>query len=81
MVTRAMPKDIKYRAIALLNREEIEFLEKLGMDALFSTGHKLTKVEIIAALIDAAIELKISGSGVMNKEELMEKILVTRGKA
>ena len=77
---KSIAKDVKYRAIALLNREEIEFLEKLGMDALFSTGHKLTKVDMIAGLIDAAIKLKITGHGVTDKEALVEKILGTRVK-
>jgi len=80
MVIKSIAKNIKFRAIALLNREEVEFLEKLGMDALFSTGHKLTKVDMIAAFIDAAIRLKITGHGVMNKEALVERILANRGK-
>jgi len=81
MTVKSAAKDFKYRAIALLNREEIEFLEKLGMDALFSTGHKLTKVDMIAACIDAVIQLKVTGHGVENKKALVEKILTSRAKA
>ena len=79
-MNKSTQKNIKYRAIALLNREEMEFLEKLGMEALFSTGHRLTKVEIIAALIDAGIQLKITGQDVINKEALIEKIVKTQRK-
>ena len=42
----------KRRVIALLSREEMDFIDKIGKDALFSTGSKLTRVDIIAALID-----------------------------
>ncbi len=65
------------RVIALLTREEMEFLDKLGMDALFSTGSKLSRVEIIAALIDAAMALGISTKDIKNKKELVQRILDT----
>jgi hypothetical protein len=63
------------RVIALLNRAEMEYLERLGMDSLFSTGRKLSRVEIIAALVNAAIVLNISANGVKNKYELIQRIL------
>lgn len=67
------------RVIALLTREEMELLDKLGMDSLFSTGSKLSRVEIIAALVDAAMVLGISAKDVKNKQELVQRILeVTR---
>lgn len=68
-------KKKRQRVIALLKREEMEFLEKLGMDSLFSTGSKLTRVEAISALVDAAMLLNISAIGVKNKQELVQKIL------
>lgn len=65
----------RQRVIALLNRGEIEFLDKLGLDALFSTGLKLSRVEIVAALVDAAMALEISAKDVKDKEELVRRIL------
>jgi len=56
-------------------REELEFIEKLGMDALFSTNSKLSRVDIMAALVDAAMALGISAEGVKNKKELAQRIL------
>ena len=44
--------DTRRRVVALLNRREIEFLDQLALDAQFSTGSKLTRVEVIASLID-----------------------------
>lgn len=69
----------KGRIIALLTREEMEFLDKLSMDAVFSTGHKLTRIDIISALIDAAMELKLTGEGVKDREGLADRILELLG--
>jgi len=65
----------KCRVIALLKREEMEFLDRLGMDSLFSTGSKLSRVEILSALVDAAVLLDLSAKGVKSKKELVQKIL------
>lgn len=65
------------RVIALLKREEMEYLDRLGMDSLFSTGSKLSRVEIIGAFVDAAMLLGISAKEVRTKQELVQKILDT----
>ncbi len=68
-------KKIRRRVIAMLSREEIEFVDKLGMDALFSTGRRLSRVDIISALVEAVMKLGITGKGVKSKSALVEKIL------
>jgi len=65
----------KGRIIALLTREEMEFLDKVGMDALFSTGHKISRIDVISALVEAAMELKLSAEDVATKEDLVARIL------
>jgi len=72
-----LKSNTKRRVIAMLTREEMEFLEKLSMDSLFTTKHKLSRVEAIAAMIDAAMELGISAKDVKNKKQLITKILNT----
>ena len=72
-----LKSNVKGRVIALLTREEMEFLDKLSMDSLFSTRHKLSRVDAIAALVDAAIELGISADNVKSKKQFIEKILNT----
>ncbi len=67
--------DHKRRVIAFLDREEIEFLDKLSMDSSFSTGHKLSRVDIISALVRAAMAMRLSASGIRSREELVERIL------
>ena len=63
------------RIIALLTRAEMEFLEKLSLDSLFSTGKKLTRVDIISAFVSAMMALDISAKDVKNKKQLIDKIV------
>jgi hypothetical protein len=67
-------KELRQRVIALLTRREIEFLDKLGMDALFSRGSKLTRTKLISHIIDILIRLGIDGKGVKSSYDLEEKI-------
>jgi len=66
---------MKHRVITMLDRRELEFLDKMGKDALFSTGHKLSYNEILKWLIDFAIEMGLTGENVNSKEKLKEKLL------
>jgi hypothetical protein len=52
MENKGMEKqsNIKHRVITMLDRDELEFLDKLGKDALFSTGHKLPITKFCAHL-------------------------------
>ena len=68
-------KTLTHRVITLLERKELEFLDKLGEDALFSTGHKLSYTEILKALIDFAMEMRLSGEKIDSLETLKEKII------
>lgn len=68
---------VTHRVIALLNREQVDFLDKLGKDALFTTGAKLSRTKIIYAMVNALRTLGISGNGVRSREELEQKIVKT----
>ena len=63
-----------HRVITMLGRQEIDFLDKLGKDALFSTGHKLSYNDILRGLIDFAMETGISGEDIDSVEALKKKI-------
>ena len=67
-------KAIAHRIITKLNRQEMDFLDKLKKDARFSTGHKLTYNDVVKALVDFAMETGLSGKDVSSKESLKEKI-------
>jgi hypothetical protein len=63
------------RVVTFLNRDEVDFLDKLGKDALFSTGIKLSRTKLIAWLIDFVEQLKINGEGIKSEEDLKNRIL------
>ncbi|MFH1127959.1 MAG: hypothetical protein WBI28_06730 [Candidatus Omnitrophota bacterium] len=67
--------DIKHRVITMVDREELDFLDKLGKDALFSTGHKLSHNEILRGLIDFSKEIGLSCEKINSKDGLKERIL------
>lgn len=64
-----------HRVITMLNRSELEFLDKLGKDALFSTGHKLSYNEILRGLIGFAMQTDLQGTGIDSLDALKQKIL------
>jgi len=69
-------KVMTHRVITMLDRPEMDFLDKLGKDALFTTGHKLSYNEILRTLIDFAMETGISGENIDSAEKLKQKLQV-----
>lgn len=63
------------RVVTFLNRNEIDFLDKLGKDALFSTGFKLSRAKLLAWMVDFTKNLKINGSGIKSEYDLEEKVM------
>lgn len=63
------------RVVTFLNRNEVDFLDRLGKDALFSTGLKLSRTRLIAWLIDIVEKLKINGQGIKSERDLEKKII------
>jgi len=64
------------RVVVNLTREELEFIDNIGRDALFTTGKRLTNNKIIRAFISVMQEIKVRGDGLYSAEELKNKILV-----
>ncbi len=78
-----MKKDqvFRHRVITMLSRKEMDFLDKLGKDAFFSTGRKLSYNAILRGLLNFAIEIGLCGEGIRSLEDLKEKILAACKKA
>lgn len=64
-----------HRVITMLDRKEIDFLDKLGKDSLFSTGHKLTYNDVLRGLIDFAMEIGVSGEKINSSDAFKARIL------
>ena len=68
-----------HRVITFLDRAQVDFLDQLGKDALFTTGSKLSRTKIIQAMVDALMKANISGKGVGSDRELEKKIVSMLG--
>ncbi len=64
-----------HRVIATLNREQVDFLDKIGKDAQFSSGNKLSRTQILAAMVNAFQKLYISGENINSIEEFEQRII------
>jgi hypothetical protein len=71
------PRYTSQRVIASLNREQVDFLDKIGKDAQFSSGVKLSRTQILAAMVNVMRCLELSGEGVKNIDEFEQQILKT----
>jgi hypothetical protein len=50
----------KLRTVTFLSREQIDFLDKLGKDALFYEDKKLSRSEILSELVNLLINMRVS---------------------
>lgn len=66
-----------HRVIASLNREQVDFLDKIGKDALFSAGVKLSRTHILAAMVNVLKRLHLTGEGVKSPEQFEQRIVET----
>lgn len=64
-----------HRVIASLNREQVDFLDKIGKDALFTAGVKLSRTEILAAMVNVLKRFKLTGDGVKTAEQFEQRIV------
>ena len=64
-----------YRVIASLNREQVDYLDKIGKDAKFSAGVKLSRTQILAAMVNAMKRLHLTGEGITRAEQFEQRIV------
>ena len=64
-----------HRVVTFLDRDQVDYLDKLGKDALFSTGVKFPRTRIISALIDLLRKLNMSGEGLRSEQDLEERLV------
>ena len=67
------------RVVTFLNRKGVDFLDKLGKDALFSTGIKLSRAKLIAWLVDFMKKLNISGESIKSEKDFENRIMKILG--
>ena len=62
------------RVVTFLNRQEVDYLDKIGKDAIFSTGLKLSRAKLIAWLVDFMKALNINGKNIRSEQDLENRI-------
>ncbi len=64
-----------HRVVTFLDRSQVDYLDKMGKDALFSTGVKFPRTRIISALIDLLRKVNLSGEGLRSDADLEERLI------
>lgn len=74
-----------HRVVAIMNREEIDYLDKIGKDALFTGGIKLSRIKILRAMVEAMKKLGVNGKYIKSEtdleNEILKKLYENNGKA
>jgi len=53
-----MKEKILHRVVTFLNREELDFLDDLSKDILFSTGINIPRSKLLKSLVDIFLDAK-----------------------
>ena len=72
---RLEPGKQLHRVVTFLDRQQLDYLDKLGKDALFSTGVKFPRTRVISALIDLLQKANVTGEGLRTDKDLEERLL------
>lgn len=70
-----LKKEKNQRVVTFLNRGEVDFLDKIGKDALFSCGMKLSRARLIEWLVDFMKRLNINGEDIKSEDDLENEIM------
>jgi len=70
-----MKEKITHRVVTFLTREEMDFLDKLEKDMMFSTGKSVSRSQIIEDLTEILGKTGMDGKGIADNEELKKRIM------
>ena len=64
-----------YKVRAKLNREELDFIDKISKDAMYKNGKSIPRSEAIKAIVEAVRKIGgLSGQNI-NSPEMLEELL------
>ncbi|MEK6563818.1 MAG: hypothetical protein AABZ65_02175 [Candidatus Omnitrophota bacterium] len=70
-----MKKNVStHRVVTFLTRAELEFLDKLEKDMMFSTGRHLSRSQILQDMAELLSRTRMNAVGIKNDDELKKKI-------
>lgn len=65
----------KHRVVTFLNRQELEFLDKLEKDMMFSTGKHISRTQILQDLAGLLARTNMNATGVKDDVELERRMM------
>jgi predicted DsbA family dithiol-disulfide isomerase len=65
----------KHRVITFLNRQELEFLDKLQKDMMFSTGRRISRSAILQDLAELLAKTEMDAVDIKDDAQLEEKMM------
>lgn len=63
-----------HRVVTFLDREELEFLDRLERDMMFSTGRHISRSKIIEDMVNLLLQTHMTAGGIRSDLELREKM-------
>lgn len=63
-----------HRVVTFLTREELEFMDKLEKDMMFSVGTHISRSKVIEDLVSLFAETRMSAIGIKNNQDFVEKV-------
>ena len=66
---------LTHRVVTFLTREELEFLDKLEKDAMFSTGKCLSRSQIIQDMAELLARTRMNAVGIKDDQQLKDRML------
>ena len=67
-------KEPTHKVVTLLTREELDFLDKLEKDVMFSTGKYISRSQILQDMAELLAKTKMNANGIKDNEELKSKM-------
>lgn len=67
-------KNNTHRVVTFLSREQLDFLDKMEKDMLFTSGKYISRSQIIQDLAELLSRTGLDASGIKSNEELQNKI-------
>ena len=68
-------KEFRHRVVTFLTREELEFMDKLDKDAMFSTGKHVSRAQILQDLAELLSRTDMNATGLRNDAELEKRMI------
>ncbi len=64
-----------HRVVTFLTRDELEFLDKLERDMIFSTGTHIPRSKIIEDMVEILRQTQMNANGIKDNQQLEQKMI------